>query len=259
MRIMVDKVPRQLTNVGSLVKEIFFNKYPDFIFNVCFAVGHFEPDSLSPGQYGDPRSPWFNVFVGYYELEVPKSTWKRPFGYTIDAENQPVVNFDDILRIGKADWNYFSNWMYGVPDGSVNPFNNLGKASTVPFPRERIGNNYWDYFEIKDVEVVSAYCSRGPEGKPLVSNCPLTPFWRPSFGLPVSSDIPEFPLSFIGVKMRGQMYLSYREDGDSYKTVIFGGTVKSDFIGGDDFLKIQMAACREVILNHYRNLGFPHP
>ena len=90
-----------------------FDGYPPFVFNVSFACGASKP--FQPAVYGDPRSPWFNVFVGYYEIDVTKREWERPFGYRRNAAGDFELELEDISRLGEADWNYFSNFMYGVP------------------------------------------------------------------------------------------------------------------------------------------------
>ena len=93
--------------VGRLVHDALFPDEPDFSFNVEFARG--DGDA-----YTDPTSIWFNAFMGYYEIKVPKETWHRPFGYRFEAGGTRIAP-DDLLRIGRADWNYFSAYLYGVP------------------------------------------------------------------------------------------------------------------------------------------------
>ena len=255
-RIDVDSRKKLVAQMGALAKATFFPNHPAFAFNVCFAVGEFSL-ILRPGKYADPHSHWFNVFMGYYQIDAPKKTWNRPFGY---ESNQPgaAVNFDDVMRLGKSDWNYFSNYMYGVPEDCIAPYNTI--PTTLPcrfLRRETIGNRHWDLIELEEVEVVSGYQSDAPNARRLVNNSILSPVWRRTFGLP--SPRPDFPTSFIGTKLLGQIYMSFSEDADNYHTVLFGGTVNKSFPAAlnERFLGLQMKACREVIVHHYPRLGFP--
>lgn len=255
-RIDVDDSQKVGPGMGSLAKEVFFADYPGFAFNVCFAVGDFSLVFRS-GTYGDPQSHWFNVFVGYYQLDAQKSEWTRPFGYESPRPHADLA-FADILRLGKADWNFFSNYMYGVPLDRISPFNTIDLPST-PFEnigRRMIGSRTWDLIGIENVEVVSVYESDAPDARRLTNNTFLTSIWRRTFGLPCPR--PEFPESFIPTRMRARMYISFNEDDDRYYTTIFGGTVNQSF--PDDlnnrFLDLQMNACAEVITQHYPSLGF---
>ena len=150
-RFRVDTANRAVTNVGSIVKPKFFPHLPDFVFNVCFAVGH--PSLRAPQlpdlpplsfPYGDPTSIWFNVFVGYYQLDAPKSGWTRPFAYVPGSDAKFTrIEFDDIVRLGKADWNYFSNYLYGVPADCIEPFDSsLGAVSCANLGRVRLGSGF---------------------------------------------------------------------------------------------------------------------
>ena len=254
-RINVE-VPAGLgARMGAIAKRVFFPQYPAFVFNVCFSVGDFSL-ILRPGLYGDPQSHWFNVFLGYYQLDAPKTTWTRPFAYE-SANARAPVTFEDILRLGKSDWNYFSNYMYGVPEDCIELYNKLDLSTPCRnLGRVVIGRRSWDYTEIEEVEVVSAYESDTPSARRLVYNSILTPVWRRTFGLPCPR--PDFPQSFISTKLRARIYMSFSEDEDSYHTVIFGGTVNKSFpaLMNQRFLELQMQACRETIERHYAQLGF---
>jgi hypothetical protein len=254
-RIHVEDPPGLGARMGAIAKRIFFRNYPAFVFNVCFAVGDFSL-ILRPGLYGDPHSHWFNVFMGYYQLDAPKTTWTRPFGYA-SASPRALVAFEDILRLGKSDWNYFSNYMYGVPEDCIEPYNKPDLSTPCRnLGRLAIGHRLWDSIEIEEVEVVSAYQSGTSGAQRLVYNSILTPMWRRTFGLPCPR--PDFPQSFIGTKLLARIYMSFSEDEDSYHTVLFGGTVNKSFPASLNgrFLQLQMQACRETIERHYAHLGF---
>ncbi len=258
-RIHVDDTPKLLARMGRIAKATFFPEYPAFVFNVCFAVGDF---SLiwRPGAYGDPHSHWFNVFMGYYQLDVPKKTWTRPFAYD-SADPHSGIAFHDIIRLGKSDWNYFSNYMYGVPEDCIAPYNGIDFSATpcVHVGRPAIGGRYWDFVEVDQVEAVSAYESNTPGARELVNNSLLSPMWRRTFGLPCPR--PDYPTSFISTMLRARMYLSFSEDDDYYHTVIFGGTVNKSFAESfnERFLRLQMEACAQAITKHYPQLGFAAP
>lgn len=247
--------------VGEVVHKTFFPDRDKLIFNVCFSCGAANP--FRPGVYGDPTSIWFNVFFGYYEIDVPKATWGRPFGYTADGQ----INWDDILRIGKADWNYFSNYVYGVPHKYIRPYDGLDdpQVKSRYLGREKVGKREWDLLELDGAQVVSAYVS-GTDGKKLIDeDLVFSPLWRASFGQP--SPRPEqFPDSFFPVRMKARIYMAWREvekDNDllepAYQTFLFGGTINDlypDKAENERFLGLQMDAVRKVMRGSYRDLGF---
>jgi hypothetical protein len=244
--------------VGHLVKkELFGQGYPDFIFNVSFSAGE--------EGYADPSSIWNNVFFGYYEIDVPAS-WGRPFGYAADTDpGQPRrIEYEDLARIGKADWNFFSNYMYGVPLAAVLPYSqvDMGQLRIETHEPARIGGGYWDSLLIDGVDVVSAST---PEPKRLRNNSVLSPVWRKTFGLRPGK-APEGSPDFPGTPMKAAMLLSYRKvawdadlKGPAYQTFIFGGTVRADYPDAerrDRFLKLQMDAVKRVIQERFSRLGF---
>jgi hypothetical protein len=252
-RIPVSAQPRIGTPVGSMVKAALFADVPDFDFNVCFAVGPFRP--FRAGAYGNPTSPWFNVFVGYYQIDCPRPAWTRPFGYT-GASPGAAVAFNDILQIGKADWNYFSNWMYGVPLSAITPYDqpDPGVVCTV-LDRVTIGQRRWDQVDVDGLTAVSAY--QAQHSTLLADNTVLTPLWRVTYGEPES--VPGFDASFIGTQLHARLYMAWSEDAAGFHTYLFGGTVNKSFdsAGNPQFLAAQMAACEAVIADHYPTLGFP--
>src|SRR6516162_5646398 len=62
--------------IGKIVHEALFSSYPRFTFKVAFACA--DVSLLGHSDYANPKSIWYNVFFGYYEIEVPKNEWKRP-------------------------------------------------------------------------------------------------------------------------------------------------------------------------------------
>lgn len=252
-------------NVEQKVHDIFFSDYPEFTFNVSFSCGAYNPLMPASGTYTDPHSVWFNVFFGYYEIDAPLSTWDRPFGY-MEKDGELVPNNDEIIRLGKADWNYFSNYMYGVPEEYIEPHNALDYDEIKvldPSAREKIGDKYWDAVGMDDVEVVTAYTS-GRDGRELESHDPLfTPIWRLSYANPHPSG--DYDESFFPVRMDARFYMSYKIEYDEdygemvYKTYFFGGTKNNlypDEAANRRFLAEQLEAVKQTITTHYPDLGF---
>jgi hypothetical protein len=248
-RIVVDDKPRLGTDVGNKVKTIFFAHEPAFLFNVCFAVGEFTLGGS--GLYGDPSSIWFNVFMGYYEIDVPVSRG-RPFGYQTESTSSRQIEGSDLTRIAKADWNYFSNYIYGVPEEYIRPHNTLTDQVTFQQTTERIGNKDWDHVVVDGVKVVSGYA---PAGRGLLNNSALlSPVWRETFGGAVTKPTEGVP-PFVGTTLQAGMYMSFHKEDGRYRTRIFGGTI-TDRHKNQDFFNAQMGACKNVIVANFSSLGF---
>ena len=254
LRIFVDDEDRAVSRAGSLVKRHLFPDHPSFTFNTVACVG--QPDGEDePGLYTSPASHWFNVFFGYYQLDAPKADWTRPFGYRSANGLASEIEVEDVVRLGKSDWNFFSNWMYGVPDAAVERCNGIDMASMPVHrgPAEQIGATLWHPLVIDDVEVASAYESDAPGAARLVENSELDDIWRHAFGLP--NPHPDWKESFIPTRLRASVWMAYWEDADAFHTTIFGGTLPK---GGDQaFLDLQMRSVRTVIERSYQGLGFP--
>jgi hypothetical protein len=272
LEIVVDDDRRRPpADVGRLAKRALFPNDPKFLFNVVFSCG--DPGPFAKGLYTDPRSIWFNVFFGYYELDAPCSAWDRPLGYRSAAPGAPV-EFADVVRIGKADWNYFSNRVYGVPLDRIRPLDawDLGTIGHRHLGRVKIGDSWWDHVALDGVEVVSAYTAPGQAGRLERPAWAWTPVWRLAFGSPCPR--PEATESFLPTKMRAELYMSFRKGrdpadlkGEVWRTLIFGGTVRSDYRNpartaeesraeADAFLAVQLEALRGVMEEHYATDGF---
>jgi hypothetical protein len=265
---VADKPRRWMAPVGQIVKREMFPspRYGDFVFNTVACVG--EPDDdENLGRYTDPRSLWFNVFFGYYQIDVPIAQWKnRPFGYASDDGFGSAIEAEDLVRLGKADWNWFSNWMYGVPEQDIRACDKITddelrgvKRLSSPF---EAGSRWWHRVELGAVKVASSYESGDDGAAKLIENTPLWRAWRDSFGLP-NPQRGEGP-SFFPTMMRGQVYMSYEKDEQAgeFHTRIFGGTVRADGKQtGDEqaFLDDQLEALGRLIGSRYGALGFVRP
>jgi hypothetical protein len=251
-RIFVEDRERLLADVGRVVKRALWDDYPDWVFNTVACVGAHGPDGR--GTYGDPESIWFNVFLGYYQIDAPKPAWNRPFAYESADGASSKVRHDEIVRLGKSDWNYFSNWMYGVPAEAAerhNAFDMKGIKTSLADAGE-IGSTSWHRVTIEGVDFVSAYEADNPNAARLVDNSPVSRLWRRAFGEPCPR--PDHSDSFIGTTLDADMYIAYWEDDEAFHTAMFGGTAPS---GADpDFLARQLAAAREVIERSYAGIGF---
>ena len=186
LRFYVDDKLRFVSNAGQIVKrKVFPAPYGSFIFNTVACVG--ELDDQGRGAYADPQSPWFNIFLGYYQIDVEVSKWGRPFGYESDGGIDSEVHHEDIIRLGKADWNWFSNWMYGVPAEYLeDDIDAIDPDTTVEVSPQlgKIGNSLWHSVAMDNVKVKSCFESDAPGAPKLVNNSPLTFVWRDAFGRP---------------------------------------------------------------------------
>lgn len=254
-RIFVDDHTRLITNVGQMIKRSLFADHGDMAINIVACVG---PHN-GVGEYVNPNSIWFNVFFGYYQIDVPKAQWPRPFGYQSASGFASQVDLDDLLRLGKSDWNFISNWLYGTPLEFVIPFMGIdpGALRATQSPAGQIGSSLWHHVSMSNWEVATGYESNAPGAAQLVDNSVLSPLWRSTFGLP--NPQPNWPESFIGKQLWTQSYMAYYEDDQAYHTLIFGGSAPGD---GDptlaaEFLQVQLAAVQAVIAQSYPTLGFP--
>jgi hypothetical protein len=253
LRFHVAETHRAVSHVGRIVKEELFPDHLPFTFNTVACVGAV-PDG-SPGLYTDPESIWFNVFFGYYQLDCAKSDgWTRPFAYESANGLASIPLAEDVARLGKSDWNWFSNWMYGVPDTKCTPFSQVDmKGVDVVGPNEIvIGEKRFHEVRLNGVEVASTYESDTSSAAKLVGNSLMAPVWRQSFGLPNPS--PHYQESFISTTLDAVVDMAYFEDDDAFHTVMFGATAAHP--ADPDFMAAQLAATRKVIVDSYPNLGF---
>jgi len=252
LRIFVDPRDRAIADVGQIVNERMFSGYPPFVFNTVACVGGVEQGAR--GLYTDPSSIWFNVFFGYYQLDCQKEDWQRPFGYRSAAGVDSEIEAEDIFRLGKSDWNWFSNWMYGVPTDQLLPYSSIDMSTigVEASPPTRIGSTMWHCLTLREVEVASCYESDATDAVKLVHNTALDEVWRHSFGLP--NPRPAFSDSFIPTTIEAKVHMAYWEDERAFHTLIFGGTAAME--ADPRFLEAQMAAVESVIAGNYAGRGF---
>lgn len=274
LEVVVSKEQRDILKVGRKVHEKLFSQYPAFSFNVNFSCARVDP-LTGRSAYADPRSHWHNVFFGRYQIDAPigkpgeADKWTRPFGFVRSGSTD--IHFDDIVRIGKADWGYFSSWMYGVPEAALNKIFAETDAApratmTVLDPKVLIKGLSYVECLVDGLWLPSTFVS-GQDGQRLVDNDRfLSPVWRALFGEPPEDLLrdPEvterLTRSFAPTEMRMQFLLraDLEEDpklGSVFSTSIYGGGVNKTWAGRDArrqalnarFLSAQMEAVKELM------------
>jgi hypothetical protein len=254
LRLHVDDGEREISDAGRIVKKELFPDHAPFVFNTIACVGQAGPEGR--GLYGDPNSIWFNVFFGCYQIDAPRSEWSRPFAYRDAHGAASQIEFDDIARLGEADWNFFSNWMYGVPMDAIRPYMGVDPVTTTQDATPNlIGTTLWHRATVEGVTCVSTYESNGRGAERLVTNSLIDDVWRRAFGLPnPQADRLE---SFVPTTLRAEFLMAYFEDADAYHTVICGGTATVPV--EQEFLAAQMDAIQNVVADAYGDRGFPQP
>ncbi|MHB1534137.1 MAG: hypothetical protein ACYC1D_05905 [Acidimicrobiales bacterium] len=252
LRLFVDDSHRSVTAAGRIVKQVLFPEHPPFVFNTVACVGSVAPGA--PGVYSDPLSHWFNVFFGYYQIDCDKSLWSRPFAYRSPAGSASAVEADDIIRLGTADWNWFSNWVYGTPTEVAMSYSSV-RSGDVTIGKTRsvdIGGRRWHQLRISGVQMASCYEAGTDSAGRLVRNAIATPIWRRAFGLPRPRA--GFDQSFVPTSLETDCELCYWEDSSAFHTVVFGATAA---VGTDPaFMEVQQSALQQVITRAYPTLGF---
>ncbi len=252
LRIHVAEGDRFINNVGQMVKRRLFPNHDDFVFNTVASVGC----TNDTRHYPDPLSDWFNLFVGYYQIDAPRSSgWTRPFGYESANGEKSEVGFSELVLLGKADWNWFSNWNYGIPMEAIEAAH--AEDETSPFPQlelepKEIGNSWWHHVTVGEFVVASCYESDAPGAAKLQMNTALTPIWRIFFGAPCPR--PGHDTSFISTTLNAELYMAYHETDDAFHTCMFGGTIVKD--GSKALMQAQLDAVKAVIEKCYPDLGF---
>jgi len=245
LRIRVSDTFKPVTcnpdRVGALVKQKLFPGDPDFEFRVVFA------QALNPrndeADYADPRSIWYDVYFGSYTI-----TWQNdhPFGYAHPVAN--AMNHDELVRLGLADWNYFTNRVYGVPEANADQYSHYD-LSHIPTTvgKERIGKYNWDAIEYRNIDVVGPYRADAIDPEAVYEKC-LTKAWREIFGQ--HRPIPSQPTSYVPASIHAKIYVCFEKQGQKYRTHIFGGTVNGNYpdaAKNQRFLARQLDSIRSTI------------
>lgn len=256
------------------VAPYLFNDYQRFIVNVGFACG--AAKAFAEGVYTDPNSPWFNVFTGYYQIDVAKDLWERPFGYQRTGDDVFTVDPAELALLGQADWNFFSNYMYGVPLGTLTRLGAEEVTLVTGDPVQVANGRWWDCLAGSRIRVSSAYESAACDATRLRrTDRPLTELWRASFGQPYTAKGCDPQTSFFKTPISTEMLVSHdkvcrdRDLGaDVYRTFVLGGVVNNwwadrDPANGDahnkQFLDSQLDTLKTLASTTFTKQGFVEP
>ncbi len=255
LRIHVTDHGRVVNNIGQMVKRRLFKGTPEFVFNTVASVGGTDSPAYAR-HYTDPESPWFNLFLGYYQIDADESAgWTRPFGYRSDDAEASEPKFEELVQLGMADWNWFSNWNYGTPVEAIAAAEALDKSTPWKgerLPSTQIGKTWWHRVTIKGFIVASSYESDFPGSAQLRQNSVLSDVWRYFFGPPCPR--PGHPQSFMPTTLDAELLMAYRKVDGTFHTYMFGGTVQQNESPG--LLDDQVAATSQVFEKCYPALGF---
>lgn len=234
---------------AKLVKELIFHDYPDFTLNELYGMA--KVDKLThQSDYPNPTSHWYNVYYGFYEIDLPLSTAPAAFGF--DREGN--INPTDIIKLGIADYSFLTAYNYGVPI-------EICKQHIKPTGQEefriikenvKIGTFTYTLIEISNAMLLSVY----PAREKLTSNeYPTSNLLHKMWG--THGYVPGFETPYPLVRMKARLYVTYSighdadYNGPCYKTLIAGGIVNMDYPDqafADAFLEKQLEAVRESIL-----------
>ncbi len=249
--------------IGKVVHRALFPGVPDFSVHIKFACAR--PSLLGRSDFANPGSIWYNVFIGYYQVEVDQEQWGRPFGYDVDAEGEGTLRVEEMARLVRADWNLLSNHLYGVPEQAIAAVNDLGLDRVGSSYMGRVRKEGWDgafdALQLEDVNVVGPYSAQ--RGADYVNVGPLVgPLWRWTFGTyREPSDRP----SFAPCQLRLSAYICFKSAVNAagrpvYQTFVFGGSINQqhdriDAAENARFLALQMNELERIIRGE-RGLGF---
>jgi hypothetical protein len=252
--------------IGRVVHRALFPGAPDFAVHIKFACAR--PGLLGQSDFANPASIWYNVFVGYYQVEVDQEAWGRPFGYDLDAEGHGELRLEEIARLVRADWDHISNELYGVPARAIAAMNARGREAFEHEYQGRVRKEGWDgafdLAEFRNLQVIGPHSARG--GADYVNLGALVgPLWRRAFGThPAALGVE----SFLACRLRMRAYFCFkparsRAGRPVYHTFVFGGSIHSGHDGVDAaenarFLDLQMDELERIIAGE-RGIGFTDP
>lgn len=230
-------------NIGQIVKFELFKDHSEFKTKVAIT------SSKPKGNYSEflnPKSEWFNVLLILGKVEVE---WKdRPFGFTENLE----VNKEDIYLYSKAVWNYFVNYIYGIPISECVKYNDIEDEHIQMISRKITIGNY-DYIELDVVNLgtICGYSSwvSGGKGNYVVNDVILTPLWRRIFGKakPRKSVMGMFEKCY----MRLRIYLRFESVGNTFLSYINIASVNMGTSSriNEEFMEVQINALKSAIIS----------
>lgn len=265
MRFRVDDAAAGFPGgIGRIAHRALFSGSPGFTLNVVFASAR--PSLFGRSDYANPRSIWYNVFFGYYQVDVSREAWGRPFAYDLHAEGGPAIRVEELARLLKADWNHLSNQLYGVPEDAIRPLDRVDPRGLESDHGGRVRkegwDGAWDALEIRELEVVGPYSAA--EGRDYVDLGPVTGLlWRLCFG--THPRCAGDARSFHPTRLRMRAYLCFAAGEDErgeavYRTFVFGAVINKDYDRVDPeenarFMDLQMEEI-ERLIGEQRGIGF---
>lgn len=216
--------------IGRRAHAAHFADAPPLVVKVQFACAG--AGLARRGPYPDPSSPWHNVFFGAYEVRVDAEAWGRPFAFEAAAP-EAAPRGEDVVRLGKADWNDLSNGLYGVPRAAAAPHDALGPASWREEPAIQVRDAAWRTVSFTDASAVSAW--RNPDDGATwdPASGAVGVLWRLVFGHPPRGARSTRP-SFAATRHGGRFWLRWvrcrsRITGrPCFRTFVAGAVVRED-------------------------------
>ena len=243
--IEIKEKPRVL-KAGKIIKDLMFKDYPDFTLNAIATSAYV--DICGKSEYPNPKSHWYNVMYGFYEIDVPVSSVKSAYGF--DTKGNVVPK--DIIKIGLCDWNITTGYLYGVPLEICKKNVKFTGNEKLRVVNEsiKIGSMTYKEVEFSDIIATSVYPAREQLEKTVLSE-----FLQHSWG--THPYVYGFEQAFPKVRMAGRFYItqsishSDEYDCQCYKTIVGGGVINMDYPDKEfnqGFLDRQMEQIRRSIV-----------
>lgn len=245
--IEVKDKPKVL-KVGKIIKDMMFSDYPDFLLNIIATSAYVNEKGIS--DYANPLSHWYNVFYGFYEINVPVDKVSSAYGFDVNGNVIPM----DIIKIGLCDWNLVTAYMYGVPLEYCKDNVKITGYEQIRLINKsvKIGNFTYQEVEFGNIIGTSVY----PAKESLVDNAfYISDMLQKSWGK--HGYIEGYNQPFPPVRMSGRFYITWSVFHDDdlgvqcYKTIVGGGVINMDYPDvafNLSFLDKQMEMVRESII-----------
>jgi len=244
-----------VAGVGRLAARSLFPaaRFPRFTVRTFSAFAR--PSRGRPGGWADPAAPLYALRFGAWEVEAEAALWRQPFGYRDDGRLDP----ETLVRLVKADWNYFTAYAWGVPLDAVAACDRLEGAAihVAQGGRVRVGERGWDRLLLDGVDVAAP--GLGQDGRrPVAPDALVAALWR--FGLGVAPPAAVGP-SFAPVRLRLRLRISHRSSVDEdrgrlHHTAILFAAARDDDPGAEALLDRQERGLDEAAAL-LAGFGFP--
>jgi hypothetical protein len=244
IEVIISENPTGLVEVGKIGKEQIFKDYPKLILNINATSAKPNEDGIS--DYPNPQSHWFNVFLGFYEIDTDG---EAPFGFTKGGD----INMADIIKIGKFDWNIITGYSYGIPyDVCIQQCKLTGREKVKLINQSvMIGKKEYVEVELTELEAVSPY----PAHEELLDNVSYGEDFRKAWG--VHGYVEGYEEPFMVTRIKSRLYIRWFQEYDTdmgkvcFKTIVAGGTINMDYPDeefNEEFLEFQMSEMRKKMI-----------